>query len=73
VRACNVCNSWYSGHNIDHGKFLTSFVEISEKMKSVVEPSLSVSTAAGKSFIGVEYKLDDEGARGSCDDEIVAM
>ena len=42
-------------------------------MKSVVEPSLSVSTAAGKSFIGVEYKLDDEGARGSCDDEIVAM
>lgn len=42
--------------------FLTSFVEISEKMKSVAEPLLSVSAAAGKSFIGVENKLDDEGA-----------
>ncbi len=58
-------------HNIIYitWNFLTSFVEISEKMKSVVEPLLSVSVAAGKSFVGVENKLDDEGAEGSCDDE----
>lgn len=41
---------------------LTLCDEISEKMKSVVETLLSVSAAAvGKSFIGVEYNLDDEG------------
>ena len=42
-------------------------------MKSVVEPLLSVSVAAWKSFIGVENKLDDEGAEVSCDDEIEEM
>jgi hypothetical protein len=42
--------------------FLTSFVAISDKMKSVVETLLSVSAAAtGMSFIGVECKLDDDG------------
>lgn len=37
--------------------FLTSFVAISDKMKSVVETLVSVS-ATGKSVIGVECNLD---------------